>query len=348
MGATLVAAPWTQAQTPPATKTTDDQQSAYRSSIAQETARKEAEKIQAEIKQLATELQLNGMSSTDLALLTKATTNLNALSQEDMQKVINALQTASANKDGDQRQKALVDAFQGQKDITLKLKNLAVDLASHEAQREIPTKLQTLIARQSANIRQTRYLQNLGLGVAQLKPADAAKHDVASSEQSSIAGEIDLLFKALAASPAPSTPPADGTPDVTKTVLDALNASTLKTSSPQAVQMTNTGPFPDAVTKQLEVREALTSILRVSLSSMDLVSRLGEVKAQLAQCSSTTRRILPASRRNQKSRATPWPNVSPSLTMPLLSLKPCSSHLIRPLLRRSVPLSKPCPMPPTL
>lgn len=260
----------------------DDQQSAYRSSIAQEAVRKQTQKIQDEIAQLLSELKLNGLGDADLALLTKTSNHLSALSTEDMQKVINALQSASMSTDGSQRQKALVNAFQGQKDVALKLKSLAAELAAQESQKAIPSKLQNLIARQSANIRQTKSFQASNHAVAQMTPQEISQHDVASSEQANIGGEIDILFKIVAAAPAPAAATPDSAPDISKLVLDAMNASPLKDNAAQATQLTKDGPFfSEAVDKQIAVRDNLTAILRTARSNMDAVSRLQEVKAQL-------------------------------------------------------------------
>jgi len=169
------------------------QQSAYRSSIAQETVRKQTDKIEAEIAELITELKLNGLDNTDLTILSSASGHLKTLSQEDMQKVINALQSASMNSQAPARQQSMVSALEGQKEVSLKLKSLAADLAAQESQKEIPSKLENLIARQSANIRQTSTLS--AASADQLNAQQKTTHDVVSSEQASIGGEIDLLFK---------------------------------------------------------------------------------------------------------------------------------------------------------
>jgi hypothetical protein len=258
---------------------TTAQQAAYRNSVAEQTLRKQTEKLQAQISQLAAELKLNGMDNADITLLTKASDHLGALSQEDMQKVITALQSASLNGQKDPQQN-LVTAFKGQNEISLSLKSLAADLAAQESQREIPSKLETLIAKQSANIRQTSALAAGNQSLDQLSAPQKSTHDVICSEQNSIEGEIAVLAKILSA--APAAPTADDNSAATsKAVLDAINASPLKDLAASATQLTVAGPFPDAVTKQKAVRDSLTSLLRTSLSTMDPVARLEHVRTQL-------------------------------------------------------------------
>jgi len=257
----------------------NSQQSAYRSSVAEESVRKQTDKIEAEINELVAELKLNGLDNADLTILSGASSHLKNLSQEDMQKVINALQSASmAAKDQD-RQKSLVSAYKDQQSVSLQLKSLAADLAAQQSQKEIPSKLENLIARQSANIRETDTLGSIAPD--KLSATLKSTHEVVSAEQTAIGGEIDLLGKVLAAKP--DAPPADGAPDISKSVLDALNSGAIKDASASATQLTSAGPFPDAVTQQRAVRDALTSLLRVALSDVDAVSRLQDIKAQLAQ-----------------------------------------------------------------
>ncbi len=199
-----------------------------------------------------------------------------------MQKVINALQSASmAAKDQD-RQKSLVSAYKDQQSVSLQLKSLAADLAAQQSQKEIPSKLENLIARQSANIRETDTLGSTAPD--KLSATLKSTHEVVSAEQTAIGGEIDLLGKVLAAKP--DAPPADGTPDISKAVFDALNGGTIKDASASATQLTSAGPFPDAVTQQRAVRDALTSLLRIALSNVDAVSRLQDIKVQLTQIQS--------------------------------------------------------------
>ena len=259
------------------------QQAAYRSSIAQESVRKQTDKIQAEITELLAELKLNGMSGADLAVLTNASGHLQDLSQQDMQKVVNALQSASMATQEQGRQQSLVTAYEGQKVVSLKLKALAVDMAAQEAQKEIPSKLENLIARQSANLRLTGTL--VRTNADSLNVQQKTTHDVVASEQTALGGEVDVFFTALTAAAAAPTKPAtpNAPPDSASAILKAMNGGSLKPVTDAAAQATTAGPFPDAVAKQGDVRNALSSLLRLSLSNLDTVSKLQEVRAELNQ-----------------------------------------------------------------
>ena len=256
----------------------DVQQSAYRSSIAQEAVRKQTDKIQAELAQLIQELKLNGLSSAGTGSLANASSHLSSLSQEEMQKVINALQSASISSDDPKRQAALITAYQGQKDVVLKLKSLATQLAAQQARDGLVSQIENLVVRQSTNLRQTGMLNTTP---DKFDVKEKSIYGLVTAEQTSIGGEIDLLFTSVSAA-ASATPPDQST-DTAKAILDAMNGTQLKTVSPLAIQLTTAGPFPDAVTKQTAVRDYLVTVLRAATSKEDAEARLEQAKTQLDQ-----------------------------------------------------------------
>ena len=258
---------------------TDAQQQAYRSSVAQENIRQQADHVQAEIGELSRELQLNGLDPAELAILNNTASNLKNLSAKEMQKVVDALQSASFATADHNLQRSMVTAYKGQQSISLQLKSLASAIAAEQEQREIPSRLEELITRQSANLRQTAMLG--GATPDQLSAGQKNTHEVVTSEQQSIAGDIDLLQKLVSTkSGLDATAPGDNpAPDVLK----ALGSGTLQTTAAQAAQTTSAGPFPDAVTQQTAVRDQLSSLLRVALSKLDPATRLQQAKELLDQ-----------------------------------------------------------------
>ena len=217
-----------------------------------------------------------------------------------MQKVINTLQSASMSLQDQDRQKSLATASQGQKDILLKLKSLAADLAAQEAQKEIPTMLQNLIVRQSANIRRTSTIPS-GQTVAQLDAKTKITHDAVSAEQSSIGDEIDLMFKILSAKPdAGKTDPSD----TSNAVLDAMTNSLFQNTALLATQLTTAGPFPPAISKQKAVRTYLIGFLRVAMAAINPVAQLQQAKAQLDQVVSDQKDLADSAKQSKQDGST--------------------------------------------
>jgi hypothetical protein len=259
----------------------DAQQAAYRSGVAQESVRTRSGQIRDDLAQIVAELKMNGMSSDDIALLTQASTRLANLSQDEMQKVIVALQNASITQENNQRQQALAGAYEGQKDVSLKLKSLAAELSAQQAQNELPTQLRILIARQSANIRKTTVLRDSTRQLVYFNDEEKSLHTMAGSEQTAIGGEIGVLLKALSQTAAgPASDPATA---IAKTAYDTMSGSMLQTVIPMATQLTVSGQFPDAVTKQVSVRNYLMGVLQTLLAKEDAATRLNQAKTQLDQ-----------------------------------------------------------------
>jgi hypothetical protein len=288
--------------TAPATPAMSAQQTAYQSSIAQEGIRKQTDQVQTEISQLITELNVNGLNDpTNLNLLSNASVHLSSLSQEDMQKVINTLQSASMNLQDQDRQKSLLNASVGQKDILLKLKSLAAALSAEESQKEIPTMLQNLIVRQSANIRRTSTIP-ASQTVSQLDATQKVTHGMVSAEQSSIADQIDLVYKILSAKPEATGTAAAG--DTSKAVLDAMTNSLLQSTAQLATQLTTAGPFPSAIDKQKAVRTYLIGFLRIAMSSIDPATQLQQAKAQLDQVVNDQKDLADSAKQSKQDGAT--------------------------------------------
>jgi hypothetical protein len=259
------------------------QQSAYRSSIAEETVRKDADKIQIQMAQLVAELKLNGISGSNLSTLSNASTHLSGMSQEDMQKVINALQSASITPEDAKRNQSLVSAYQGQQELVAKLKGLAASLTQQQASDQLTNQISALIARQSANIRQTATLLPGRHTVDALTEQEKTVHGIATAEQKAISDQIDLIISSLSgiASNPPATP--DATYKTSKAVYEAMTGTLLKDTAHMAAQMTEAGPFPPAMDRQMIVKQYLIGVLRVAAAKSDAAAKLAQAKNVLDQ-----------------------------------------------------------------
>ena len=270
----------------------DAQQTTYRSGLAQEAIRQQSNQVRDDLAQMISELKMNGLSSASIDFLTKASGRLSSLSQEDMQKVILALQTAGTQQ-SQQRQDSIVTAYQGQKNIALKLKTLASELNAQEVQNELPAQLEVLIVRQSANLRSTTALRDSGKTPAQLDDPQKALHAVVTSEQNLIGGEINLLIKTLgtAATQGNATDPATA---AARQALDIFNGTMLSSMVPLAYQNTDAGPFNGAVDHQKAVRDYLVQALQALVAKEDASTRLDQARSQLDQIISDQKDVADA------------------------------------------------------
>ncbi|MDR0533062.1 MAG: hypothetical protein LBH01_03820 [Verrucomicrobiales bacterium] len=276
----------------------DSQQSAYRSSVAQEAARKDAEKIRQEIDSIINEMKLNGFSSQDLALLTKTSSNLSNLSEEDMRKVISALQSASAG--GDQ-QKNMLAAYQGQKDISVRLQKLAAEFTVRQVIGTIQLRLQNLMLRQGSNIRNTQSMDAPGMTPDKYDQLAKSTGAVINAEQNAIGSELGLLVQSIQS--ALSQAPADAPVGVAKTVLDTINTSALKDNVDSARQLTSSGQYRSSLPKQGAIYDTLAQALRAALLAQGPESALAQVQRQLEQLIADQQNLIAANDQDKPDKS---------------------------------------------
>jgi hypothetical protein len=262
----------------------DLQQSAYRGGVAQEDARRSAEKIQRELGDLVAEMQLNGFGAADLELLVKTSDNLANLGNEDMRKVIAALQNAGAAGEADGQRENLLTAYQGQKDIALKLQKLAVEFTTRQVVGTIQSRLQNLTLRQAANLRNTRAIDH--------DAKAGAAGAVVGSEQSAIAAETGLLARNIQSALNQVAP--DAPVGVARVVLEALTAGTLREDADVARQLTVSGQYRASLAKQSAVYQELVRVLRAALAAQGATEALAELLRQLERLIAGERALMVA------------------------------------------------------
>ncbi len=247
----------------------DAQQAAYHSSLVQEGLQRDSSKLQAQLKTLLIDMQTNGVKVEGADDLVDACSHLSDLSQQQMQQVIIQLQQASLAANDPDRQKSMLSAYQGQKDLALQLKNMADQLSAEEAQNTIPLQLMHLIKRQSANLRMTTNLQNAPANTDQ-----SSLRAVITTEQSSLGDEIAMLVRRFAKQ---TTPPPD--------------APALNEAAAQAAQLTKQGVLDQAFARQTSVKQYLVSILAAIEAKKDVAERLAEAQEQLEQMEADEKQV---------------------------------------------------------
>jgi hypothetical protein len=263
-----------------ATSTTPDlRQSAYRDSIAQETVRNETDKVLGDLLGIIQEMKLNGMSTTQITEILKASNRLSNLSKQDMQKVVDALQDASATPEQKEQQNSLLTAYQGQQNIAVDLNTLASSFASQAALNAISLRIQSLLVRQISNIRQTTALKARSDDPAKLTGPLQSLHEIVGSNQASLGKEIDLLASSLSV----TANSKDSTAPGTKAVSDYSAISLIASTTASATQFTVKGPLTIGVAKQTSVRDYLDKILHLWAAREDPATRLNDAKAQVSQ-----------------------------------------------------------------
>jgi hypothetical protein len=241
---------------------------------------------------LITEIQLNGFGAADVELLAKTAGSLANLGNEDMQKVITALQKVSAASESKQQQQGLLTAYQGQKDIALKLQRLATEFITRQVVGTIQSRLQNLALRQLSNLRNTRAISD------DTKAGTAGA--MVGAEQSAVAAEVGLLARNIQSTLNQVAP--DAPVGIAKVVLDALTAGTLREDAGVARQLTVSGQYHASQPKQDAVYQELVQVLRTALIAQGTTNALTEMQRQLERLIDGQQNLLAADNQNSFDR----------------------------------------------
>jgi len=265
-------------------------------SAAQSVIRKQSDKIQQNLLQLAQELRQNGLQGSDATILATVASHLSSLNADEMQKVMDALQGADAATDGPGRQRSLASAYEAQKTVALRLQGMAAELAAEEASSDLATELEKLIVRQSANLRRTQTLTRDGKTAQQLDEREQAVHTMTAAEQASIGRGIDQTLGAVtAAAAAPAGSPAA---ELGQGMLDAAKSLPLHDTGASATRLTQDGPFNDALTQESALRQDLNQLLQAALSGQSALTRLEQAQAELQRLIGSQQDLIAASKQN--------------------------------------------------
>lgn len=272
------------------------QTSAYRNSIAQDELRKRADDVRQQLLLLLEDIRQNQANTPEAELASRTAKKLLSLGDDQLLPLVQSLKDASMAEDSTKVLGQLADASKEQKNIQVLLQSMADGLSLFKNQATIQQRLQQLVLRQVANIRQTRGIAPTG------KPIELAS--LCQSEQMALAKEVDTTFSTLQ--------------KIVENSADAENAKftaafeSLKTSDAPALAATAStetaaGKYPEAIAAQSRLLEALQASLarfNTGLSSQDraraLAAQITELASQQASLAETTRSSPAASRRGMQ------------------------------------------------
>lgn len=242
--------------------------------IAQDTVRVEANNVQGNLASIVDEMKRNGLANLDAESIRKTLRQLGTLTEDDMQKVIDALKQASATTDKTEQKKNLSAAYDGQLRISEQLKQISGSFDRNTAMSGIALRVKELLRRQVTVQRDTVKLQNF----SQQDPGFASLFEVANGEQKSIHMDTSMLSYLI-------VPNVKDLPPEVNAVLEKASAfidnSKIDTEAGQAVNDLSDKKFEFATQSQQKVIGILTQLLGMVNQLDDLMSQLQRAKEHL-------------------------------------------------------------------
>ncbi len=270
----------------------DVSETAYRTSLAQEGLRKSAKDANLTLASLRAEMR--EYLPVQEAMLDAVFTRLELLSQDEMQKAVESLRSASKAGDLAGRIRTLSSAQKEQTNIEQRLRELSFQLNAARMIQELPAQLREIAKKQSVAQAEVERLSKRP--AAADDPAQQAKQQAAASDQEKLSGDVQRISKTLASI-------ADSLPADSKLRRAAESAlqDGMDASSKQALEALLQGDLPAAASAQKKVLDSMERVLAVTESiSRPTKERLIEAKSEIEQIHN-----------RQKQLADRMPNMQP-------------------------------------
>ena len=257
--------------------TTGRQSEAYQASVTQDGLRRDAASVRTELVNLRE--QMRELLPEDVATVDRAIQQLDSLSKEDMERVIQTLRGASQPTALTGEAKALADALREQGTISTSLKKLAVSLDARQSMEGIAEELSGLLQRQVAARDELLRISRKDPTPDRLHGHDHERWEVVNDDQHHLNEDLKLLLPKIERLASALTGPAQER--FTKAVAVARDGK-LAVLADQAAAGTAQGPFDQAANAQAGIVSVLVS-MEAALSDAKLAERLTALETKLKQ-----------------------------------------------------------------
>jgi len=261
------------------------QELSARAGMEQQSIRSDTVLTREKIAAIRDELMQNGATQEDVAALDRALAKLGDLTDGQMKNVITSLQSAGAAGQEASRRKALLSAYEGQKQTLNEIASLVQELRLRNSLRELNTKVQQLLLDQTLNLRTTVSLQ---IFTENRGEAEKEREQLAGTRQTALEREVIALIEGMEFEVGQEE-------NSEKQALQSCLASAAKTNlrslAQQAAQQTAAGAWEPASAAQKQVRAALADLARVFQTVTDPTENLQQVMQALADLSADQKQL---------------------------------------------------------
>ena len=267
----------------------DQQSQAYQASMTQGDVQRDAKAIQAQLVELRE--QMRQLMPKDVATVDAAIKKMQTLSQDEMEKAIAALQSASQSKDPAAQIAQIAGAVQTQGNISNELKSVAVDLKMRETLASIGSELSALVRREAGVYSEIKRLGKMQQSPNQLRGQSHERYDLANEDQKGVTADLNLLGKRI------DTLTKDITDDTKNGLVQAATVAQeqkLAEAADKAAALTVSGPLNDATTAQVQVIQILVAMEQALSAGSDPIDRIRGLADRLKQAGSDEKSVVDA------------------------------------------------------
>lgn len=255
-------------------RSTERQSETYQASVTQDGLRRDAASVRAELFRVRE--QMRQLLPEDVATVDRAIQQLDSLSKDDMQRVIDTLRGASRPEALSGEAKALADALRDQGTISTSLKKLAVSLDARQSMEGLTGELHMLLERQVAARNELARLARRDPTPDRLHNHDHERWEVVNEDQRRVSEDLKLILPKIQRLASSLTGPAQ---ERFVKAAGLAHDGKLTALADQAAAATAQGPFDQATGAQ----GSITSLLVAMETALDDSGRPADRLAALAE-----------------------------------------------------------------
>ncbi|NDA66380.1 MAG: hypothetical protein EBY09_07040, partial [Verrucomicrobia bacterium] len=167
--------------------------------LRQEQIKATTARVGSQLGAVIEEYERNGLEGDDVVVLKAIRSVLDKLGEKEIARVVTLLQQARTTPDADASRRNALDAFAGQKGVTVQLRALLLEYQRQQALQEIASRFAALARRQGENLKEAVGLATLtkGRDARRTETAHQVALQLQETEQSTIADEAKIVLTKL-------------------------------------------------------------------------------------------------------------------------------------------------------
>jgi len=167
--------------------------------LRQEQIKATTARVGSQLSAVIEEYERNGLEGDDVGVLKAIRGVLGKLSETEIARVVTLLQQSRTTPDADTQRRSALDAFAGQKNVTVQLRALLLEYQRQQALQEIAARFSALARRQGENLKEAVGLATLtkGRDARRTETAHQVALQLQETEQSTIGDEAMIVLTKL-------------------------------------------------------------------------------------------------------------------------------------------------------
>jgi len=267
----------------------------------QQQIKNQTQQVASQLGSIIEEFKRNGLDGDDVQVLGAIRSVLGKLSEKEMQRVIDLLQSARSVSDPGASRKHVAGAVTDQKFIVVQLRQLLLEYQRQQALYELSLRLAALAERQNGNLKVTVDLAKITQGRtgSQFDDNQRTSLQVQQAEQQALRDEANPLLSKLEGIARDSEGP---TKDRLTKAMQLVKDSGLKPTFDSAIEDLKAGNLYRAAGSQKTIRDQLRELARLVAPPKDALAALKQAAAEIQKSIEQQKQLIDDTKKMDRER----------------------------------------------